>query len=148
MQVRTNRQLELKSAYLQKKLSGSTKIWDWVGFAAGRLPLTAMSAPTSRGDSETLQGFYREPYAVYRCRQKWNKFTWKSWLIAIFGSWKNLHSILEGTNPTLCLPLRFGSYALKFVGENYKSISPTTDEWENLMKNGRDLCLWVTRRMI
>lgn len=65
MQVRTNRQLELKSAYLQKKLSGSTKIWDWVGFAAGRLPLTAMSAPTSRRDSETLQGFYREPYAVY-----------------------------------------------------------------------------------
>ncbi len=29
------------------------------------------SDPTFRGDSETLQGFYRETYAVYRWRQKW-----------------------------------------------------------------------------
>jgi hypothetical protein len=37
--------------------------------------------------------------------------------------------------------------AFQFVGENYKTIFPTT-EWENLMKLYPDLCLLVTRRMI
>jgi hypothetical protein len=149
MQVRTNHQPEWKSDYLQKRLSRSTKILDWARFAAiqQQQSIVINSDPTSRGDSETLQGYYREPCAVYVAANESEKCFLKKLTDCNFGSWKNWHSIIEGTNPTLCLPLRFGSYAFKFVGENYKTISPTT-EWENLMKNGCDLCLWVTRRMI